>query len=49
MSRSFLRGCTGPERGERVPLFNGKNLDGRTPKLTGYELGNNHADASRAV
>ncbi len=30
-----------------VPLFNGKNLDGWTPKITGYELGDNHADTFR--
>ena len=30
-----------------VPLFNGKNLDGWTPKITGYELGVNYADTFR--
>ncbi len=30
-----------------VPLFNGKNMDGWTPKITGYELGDNHADTFR--
>jgi hypothetical protein len=30
-----------------VPLFNGKNLDGWTPKIKGYELGDNHADTFR--
>lgn len=30
-----------------VPLFNGENLDGWTPKIKGYELGNNHADTFR--
>jgi hypothetical protein len=33
--------------GEWVPLFNGKNLDGWTPKITGYELGDNYADTFR--
>jgi len=33
--------------GDWVPLFNGKNLDGWTPKITGYELGDNHADTFR--
>ena len=33
--------------GEWVPLFNGKNLDGWTPKITGHELGVNHADTFR--
>src|SRR5262249_44335642 len=26
------------------PLFNGKNLDGWTPKIKGFELGDNHLD-----
>lgn len=30
-----------------VPLFNGKNLDGWTPKIVGYEAGDNHADTFR--
>jgi 3-keto-disaccharide hydrolase len=30
--------------GEWRPLFNGKDLDGWTPKIKGYELGDNHAD-----
>jgi len=30
------------------PLFNGKDLDGWTPKIKGYELGDNHADTFRA-
>lgn len=29
------------------PLFNGKDLDGWTPKIKGYELGDNHADTFR--
>ncbi|QJW97649.1 3-keto-disaccharide hydrolase [Frigoriglobus tundricola] len=33
--------------GDWVPLFNGKNLDGWTPKITGYELGDNYADTFR--
>ncbi len=32
---------------EWVPLFNGKNLDGWTPKIKGYELGDNYADTFR--
>ncbi|HUR54728.1 MAG TPA: DUF1080 domain-containing protein [Gemmataceae bacterium] len=32
---------------EWVPLFNGKNLDGWTPKITGYEAGVNHGDTFR--
>lgn len=30
-----------------VPLFNGKNLEGWTPKFTGHDLGANHADTFR--
>ncbi len=33
--------------GEWVPLFNGKNLDGWTPKITGHDLGENYADTFR--
>jgi hypothetical protein len=33
--------------GEWVPLFNGKNLDGWTPKITGSELGDNYGDTFR--
>jgi hypothetical protein len=32
---------------EWVPLFNGKNLDGWTPKIKGFELGDNHLDTFR--
>lgn len=32
-----------------VPLFNGKNLDGWTPKIRGYELGDNHNDTFRVA
>ncbi|MDY3563128.1 DUF1080 domain-containing protein [Gemmata sp. JC673] len=32
---------------EWVPLFNGKNLDGWTPKITGHEFGDNYADTFR--
>ena len=30
-----------------IPLFNGKNLDGWKPKITGYALGENYADTFR--
>jgi hypothetical protein len=33
--------------GEWVPLFDGKTLAGWTPKVTGYEYGDNHADTFR--
>ena len=32
---------------EWIPLFNGKNLDGWTPKIKGYDLGVNHNDTFR--
>ena len=32
---------------EWVPLFNGKDLAGWTPKITGFALGENHADTFR--
>lgn len=34
-------------KGEWIPLFNGKNLDGWTPKITGYELGENFGNTFR--
>jgi hypothetical protein len=30
-----------------IQLFNGKNLDGWTPKITGYEAGDNHGNTFR--
>lgn len=30
-----------------IPLFNGKNLEGWTPKITGFDLGDNHLDTYR--
>lgn len=30
-----------------IPLFNGKNIDGWTPKIKGYEFGNNFANTFR--
>ena len=33
-----------PAEGKWVQLFNGKDLTGWTPKIKGYELGDNHAD-----
>lgn len=34
-------------KGQWVPLFNGKNLDGWTPKINGYDLGDNYKDTFR--
>ncbi|HRZ82391.1 MAG TPA: DUF1080 domain-containing protein, partial [Candidatus Hydrogenedentes bacterium] len=33
--------------GAWVPLFNGKDLEGWTPKIKGYPLGENHGDTFR--
>lgn len=35
------------KKADWVPLFNGKNLDGWTPKIRGYDLGENYADTFR--
>ena len=35
------------EKGNWVPLFNGKNLDGWIPKVTGYRAGENPLDGFR--
>ena len=35
------------EKSAWVSLFNGKNLDGWTPKITGYPLGENYGDTFR--
>jgi hypothetical protein len=35
------------KKSEWVSLFNGKNLEGWTPKITGYDLGENYADTFR--
>jgi hypothetical protein len=36
-----------PDQEEWIPLFNGRNLDGWVPKITGFEVGDNHADTFR--
>ena len=35
------------DRKDWIQLFNGKNLDGWTPKITGYPLGENYANTFR--
>lgn len=35
------------DSGKWISLFNGKNLDGWTPKITGYDLGDNYAKTFR--
>ena len=44
---TFLRAQDQPSEGGWIPLFNGKNLDGWTPKIKGYNLGENYADTFR--
>jgi len=36
-----------PDRKEWIQLFNGKNLDGWVPKITGYPLGENYGNTFR--
>lgn len=36
-----------PEKNTWIPLFNGKDLEGWTPKITGYELGENFGNTFR--
>lgn len=40
-------GSSKPEEGRWVPIFNGKDLDGWTPKFAGYESGVNHRNTFR--
>lgn len=40
-------GSTGGSTEDWIPLFNGRNLDGWTPKITGHVLGDNYADTFR--
>ena len=42
-------GAQSPADEEWVQLFNGKNLDGWTPKIRGYELGENFGNTFRVV
>lgn len=45
----FLASCNGKKTGETewVQLFNGKDLTGWTPKITGYEMGDNFGNTFR--
>jgi hypothetical protein len=40
-------GQNDPDRKDWIPLFNGKNLDGWSPKITGYELNHNFGNTFR--
>jgi hypothetical protein len=47
LGASEIPGQDIPGKDGWIPLFNGKNLDGWKPKITGYELGENYADTFR--
>jgi hypothetical protein len=47
IAASPVRAADAPATGQWIPLFNGKNLDGWTPKIKGFELGDNHLDTFR--
>jgi hypothetical protein len=40
-------GADAPAEGRWIPLFNGKDLEGWTPKITGYDAGENYGDTFR--
>jgi Domain of Unknown Function (DUF1080) len=42
-----LAGAADPDAKEWVPLFNGRDLSGWTPKITGYAIGENFGDTFR--
>ncbi len=42
-----IQAADASNQGEWISLFNGKNLDGWTPKITGYDLGENFANTFR--
>jgi len=44
---AFARAEDKADRGEWIQLFNGKNLDGWTMKIAGYELGENYNNTFR--
>jgi hypothetical protein len=49
LGASVLTAQAPVDRKEWVQLFNGKSLDGWTPKIKGYALGENYADTFRVV
>ncbi len=49
LGATVLTGQKPAERQEWIQLFNGRNLDGWTPKIRGYALGENYADTFRVV
>ena len=49
ISMAFVVSCNGKSSGEAewVQLFNGKDMTGWTPKITGYEMGDNFGNTFR--
>ena len=47
ISTSCAMSDTSPKKDNWITLFNGKDLDGWTPKITGYALGDNFGDTFR--
>lgn len=47
LSNPFPLAADEPARGEWIQLFNGKNLDGWTPKIKGYPAGENFGNTFR--
>lgn len=43
----MMYGGDAPATGKWIPLFNGKDLEGWTPKITGYKLGENFGNTYR--
>ncbi|MBL8232735.1 MAG: DUF1080 domain-containing protein [Bryobacterales bacterium] len=47
LAATLLSGASNPDKEEWIKLFNGKNLKGWTPKITGSETGVNFSDTFR--
>ncbi len=47
VSVCMIHGGDDPATGKWIPLFNGKDLEGWTPKITGYKLGENYGNTFR--
>jgi hypothetical protein len=47
LAAGYAFGQNDPNRKEWIPLFNGRNLDGWTPKITGYDLNDNFGNTFR--
>lgn len=47
VSAPGVQAADGPKEDRWVSLFNGKNLEGWTPKITGHALGENHGNLFR--